>query len=169
MNCVTESEIDEWLRERSIPKDPYRGDSEPAFYLQFHAPATHRRMDALVRHYYDQMIPESESLVHMTDWGGYEQSEMVAIAGIRSSCGEGRMLIDAPGHILTSGEKDMGISLFSLSASFAWSSYLYSPQHRSTLYNWEGELFDFWTNSEQAMSEMKLVLKQLDLAETSQT
>jgi hypothetical protein len=31
---------------------------------------------------------------------------MIAIAGIRSSRGEDRMLIDAPGHILSSGEKD---------------------------------------------------------------
>ena len=168
MKCVTDSEIDDWLRQQSIHTDPYHGDSSPAFYLQFHAPSNHRRIDAFARHYYERIVPEADSLIHMTDWGLYQQSEMIAIVGIRSSRGEDRMLIDAPGHILPSGEKEIGISLFSLSASFAWSSYLYSARDHSTLFSWEGEIFDFWTDSEQVVTEMKLMLKQFDLPETNQ-
>ena len=167
MKCITESQIDDWLHQRSIRKDPYHGDASPAFYLQFYAPTNHRRIDAFVRHYYDRVVPEADSLIRMTDWGLYQQSEMIAIVGIRSSRAEDRMLIDAPGHILPAGEKEIGISLFSLSASFAWSSYLYSPLDHSTLFNWEGEIFDFWTDSEQAVSEMKLMLNQFDLIETN--
>ncbi len=167
MKCVTDSEIDDWLRQRSIHKDPYHGESSPAFYLQFYAPTNHRRVDAFTRHYYERIIPDSDSLIHMTDWGLYQQSEMIAIAGIRSSRQEDRMLIDAPGHILTSAQNEIGISLFSLSASFAWSSYLYSAQGHSILFNWEGEVFDFWTDNEQVMSEMELILKQFDLTETN--
>ena len=167
MKCITESQIDDWLHQRSIRKDPYHGDASPAFYLQFYAPTNHRRIDAFVRHYYDRVVPEADSLIRMTDWGLYQQSEMIAIVGIRSSRAEDRMLIDAPGHILPAGEKEIGISLFSLSASFAWSSYLYSPRDHSTLFNWEGEIFDFWTDSEQAVSEMKLMLNQFDLIETN--
>ena len=92
---------------------------------------------------------------------------MIAIDDIRSSREEDRMLIDAPGHILTSGQKEIGISLFSLSVSFAWSSYLYSAQKHSTLFNWEGDVFDFWTDSEQALEEMRLMLNQFDLTETN--
>jgi hypothetical protein len=167
MKCITESQIDDWLHQRSIRKDPYYGDASPAFYLQFYAPANHRRIDAFVRHYYDRIVPEVDSLIHMTDWELYHESEMIAIVGIRSSRGEDRMLIDVPGHILPSREKEIGVSLFSLSASFAWSSYLYSPRGHSTLFNWEGEIFDFWTDSEQAVSEMRLMLTQFDLTETN--
>ena len=78
------------------------------------------------------------------------------------------MLIDSPGHIITPSEKKIGISLFALSASFAWSSYIYSPHHRSTLYNWEGEVFDYWTDSAEVVSEVKLILEQFDLSETNQ-
>ena len=166
MKCITESQIDDWLQQRSIHKDPYHCDASPAFYLQFYAPTNHRSVDAFVRHYYDLIVPEVDSLIHMTDWGLYQQSEMIAIVGIRSSRGEDRMLIDAPGHILPSGEKEIGVSLFSLSTSFAWSSYLYSPRNHSTLFNWEGEIFDFWSDSEQAVSEMRLILNQFDLTET---
>jgi len=167
MQCVTDSEIDEWLLERYIPRDPYFSDSSPALYLQFYAPKSYRQTDAFTRHYYERIVPESDSLVHMTDWALYEQSEMIAIVGIRASRGEDRMLIDAPGHIITPGQKEIGISLFSLATSFTWSSYLYSPQNHSTLFNWEGEIFDFWTDSEQALAEMRLILHQFDLAETT--
>ncbi len=168
MRCVTESEVTKWLSERSIPNAPYQGDATPRHYLQFFAPSTYRQQDALARHYYEQIIPDSDSLIHMRDWSLYQQSEMIAISGLRSSCGEDRMLIDSPGHTLAPSEKEIGISLFALSTSFAWSSYVYSPHHCSTLYNWEGEIFDFWTDSAEAVSEMKVILKQFDLPETNQ-
>ncbi len=166
MKCITESQIDEWLGQRSIHKDPYHGNASPTLYLQFYAPTNHGRIDAFVRYYYNFIVPEVDSLIQMTDWGTYEQSEMIAIEGIRSNCGEDRMLIDAPGHILQFGEKEIGISLFSLSASFAWSSYLYSPRDHSTLFNWEGEIFDFWTDSVHALSMIRIMLNQFDLTLT---
>ncbi len=166
MKCVTNSEIDDWLSQRSIHKDPYHGESSPAFYLQFYAPRNHRTIDAFTRHYYERIIPDSDALVHMTDWGLYQQSEMNQILGIRSSRDKNRLLIDAPGHIVSSAEREIGISLFSLTASFAWSSYLYSAQNHSTLFNWEGEIFDFWTDSERVVTAMKLMLHQFDLVET---
>ena len=167
MKCITESQINEWLGQRSIHKDSYHGDASPSFYLQFYAPTNHRRIVAFVRYYYDRIVPEVDSLIHLTDWGLYQQSEMIAIAGIRSSRGEDRLVIDAPGHIFSSAEKEIGISLFSLSASFDWSSYLYSPRNHSTLFNWEGEIFDFWSDSELAVSEMRLMLNQFDLTESN--
>jgi hypothetical protein len=168
MQCITDSEITDWLRERSIPKDPYRDDVAPRFYLQFHAPTKDRTIDAFSRHYFERILPAAESLIHLTDWGLYQQSEMIAISGIRASQGEHRMLIDSPGHLLTPSEHEIGVSLFSLSGSFAWSSYIYSPHHRSTLHNWEGEIFDFWTDREEVISDVKLILEQFDLPGTNQ-
>lgn len=167
MQCITESQIDEWLDQRSIQKDPYHGNASPQFYIQFYPPTTHGSIDAFVRYYYELIETETDSLIHMTDWSTYKQSEMIAISGIRSGCGEDRMLINAPGHIVHPGEKEIGIALFSLSASFGWSSYLYSPQDHSTLFNWEGEIFDFWTNSVQSMSLMRVILHHFNLTETS--
>lgn len=167
MQCATESEIDNWLNERAIPKDPYYGEAAPEFYLQFHAPPKYRWLDAFTRHYYERIIPESESLIHITDCALYQPSEMIAITGIRRSRGEDRLLIEVPGHSLILEEVELGISLFSLAASFAWSSYLYSPANRSTLHNWEGEIFDFWTDSKQCLAEMGVILREFDLEETT--
>jgi hypothetical protein len=167
MKCIDENQIAEWLHQRSIHKDPYHGDAAPAFYLQFYAPKGNSLIDGLIRHYYDQILHRADSMIHMTDWETIEQSQMMTISKIRSSHGEERCLIDAPGHILTWKEKELGISLFHLSASFGWSSYLYSPQDHSTLFNWEGEIFDFWTDRIDAITEMKLMLHHWDLTETS--
>ena len=92
---------------------------------------------------------------------------MITVLGIRSSRGEDRILIDAPGHILPAPEEEIGVSLFGLLTSFGWSSYLYSATSDTTLLNWEGEIFDFWTNFQQDFDEMKLMLKQFNLAQTS--
>jgi hypothetical protein len=168
MRCLTDKEVSEWLLEHSVPEDPYRGESSPAYYVQFYAPSAHRHLDAFVRNYHSLIIPDSESMIHMTDWGLYQPSQMIAIMGIRSSSDENRRLIHAPGHLLAPEEAETGVALFSLSASFAWSSYLYCPKQRSTLYNWEGDIFDFWTDCDATMEEMRLLLARSELAETTQ-
>ena len=167
MHCVSGSQVSDWLSERSIPMDPYHGSVAPRYYLQFYAPARHAQLDALARHYYGRIIPNSDSLVHMTDWSAYQESEMIAMKGIRFERGEERPVIEAPGHILPPAENETGIALFGLSAAFGWSAYLYSPMDHSIFFNWEGEILDFWTESKSALAEMKLILKEFNLAETS--
>ena len=168
MKCVTENEIQTWLESRSIPKQRYQSSSAPEFYLQFYAPQNHTKLDAFIREYYRLIVLNCDSLVQITDWSLYQQSEMIAVDGIRSSHGEDRTLIDAPGHSLGPNEAEIGISLFSLSASYGWSSYLYASLNHSTLYNWEGDIFDFWTDSEEMLQEMNLILKQFELSETTE-
>ena len=166
MRCVTDSQIFDWLSERSISIDPYHGAVTPRYYLQFYAPARHSELDALARHYYGRIIPDLDSLVHLTDWSAYQESEMITMKGIRSGRGEERPIIEAPGHILPPGDSETGVALFGLSVAFGWSAYLYSSMDRSSLYNWEGEILDFWTESKLAFNEMKLILKKFNLSET---
>lgn len=163
MQCLTEPEASAWLRQRTIPEDPYHRDERPPFYLQFHAPSPHRHTDAWVRQYWKRIIPGADAMVYMTDWGLYEQSEMIAVMGIRNSQGESRPLIEAPAHAVTAEACETGIGLFSLAVSFEWSSYLYSPMNRSTLYNWEGDILDFWTDSEEALAEMRRLVEEFGL------
>lgn len=164
---MTESEIDEWLLVRSLPKDPYHQKIGPDDYVQFSAPSSHQRLDAFIRQCFAIFVSESESLIRMTDWSLYQPSDMIAIDAIRSSQREFRLLIDAPGRHLAPEESELGIALFRLSALFGWSSYLYAPATRSVLLNWEGELFDFWTESEAKLMDMKAIMKQYDLHETN--
>jgi len=166
MQCLANNEVSEWLRQHAIQEDPYHLGHAPAYYLQFHAPQQHRQLDAFTRHYYARIISGSASLLHVTDWCLYKPSEMIAIAGIRSSNGEVRLLIEAPGHEIEPSETETGIALFSLCGSFAWTAYLYSPQARTTLYCWEGGIFDFWTDSGEMLAEMRSIVSEFSLSLT---
>ncbi len=166
MHCTTNKEVSDWLSNHSLPEDPYRQGSQAEHYLQFHSPSTHCKLDAFARRYYANIIPHGESLIHMSDWSPYELSQIITMEGIRAAQSERRNLIDAPGHHLSPAESEIGVALFSLSTSFEWSSYIYCPKHRSTLYNWEGEIFDFWTDSDSALQELKMMLEDFELSET---
>ena len=167
MRCLTTIEISDWLSRMEVPEDPYWGEPNSMHYLQFYAPPEHRRVEAFSRMFYQQIIPNSELLIHITDWVFYTPSEMLVIDAVRGSHNESRRLIDAPGHLVDQSESDLGIALFSLSASYAWKSYLYSPHLRTTLYNWDGEIFDFWTNGNQEYLAMKSLLSQFSFTETT--
>lgn len=65
--------------------------------------------------------------------------------------------------LIKAAKPQTGISLFSLSIAFEWSTCLYSPVNRSTLYNWEGEILDFWTDSEEALAEMRRLVEEFGL------
>lgn len=167
MQCLTDNEVSQWLRERKIPEAPYHQGSSPGYHLQFHVPKSHRAKDTFIRNYFSLLICNSETLVHITDWGLYTESEMIPVLGIRALHSESRNLIDAPGHSLESDETEAGIALMTLTASFAWSSYLYCPRNHATLYNWEGDILDFWTDNFAQISIMKTLLSDFELNETS--
>lgn len=166
MHCLTESEISQWLQQRGIVGDTYHQSHSTGHYLQFYAPKNHRTVSAFLRNYGELITGGSEGLVHITDWSLYTQSEMIPIMGIRSLHDEKRWLIDAPGHCLASNEMDVAVSLVVLTTAFAWSTYWYCPASRSTLYNWEGDIFDFWTDDPAMMEIMKKLILDFDLHET---
>ncbi len=168
MRCLTHSECSEWLVSRSIAEDPYRSGSSVGYYLQFYAPAHHSQVDAFARSCFERVIPDETFLIQVTDWSLYRESEMIPILGIRRNSGECRPLIESPGHLLESSERELGVALFGLPASFGWSSYVYGFPSGSTIYNWEGEIYDFWTDSRAVFNAMKIILQEFDLNQTTE-
>ena len=151
-----------------VPEDPYRSRGGSGHYLQFCAPPEHRRTEAFIRMFCHEIVPDSQLLIHITDWVFYTPSEMLVMDALRGSHNEGRRLIDAPGHLVDRSESDLGIAIFSLSTSFAWKSYLYSPHLRTTLYNWDGEVFDFWTSGIQEYRTMQSLLSRFAFTKTTE-
>ena len=165
MQCLTDQETYRWLENKSIPIDPYSGNSPQKLYLQFKAPQTHRVIDSFARCYYLQILEKSDYLLHMTDWAHYQPSDMLTMTAIREKYGEKRRLIDAPGYLVDPKHTELSISLFGLSVSFQWNCYLYSTKEQTTLLNWEGEIFDFWTNCQNTKSIMLDIIQAFGLQE----
>ena len=58
-----------------------------------------------------------------------------------------------------------GCVIFALTTCFKWKCYAYGTQARMTLYNWEGEIFDFWTNSETKKEQFRSIMQEFKLEE----
>jgi hypothetical protein len=68
---------------------------------------------------------------------------MAVVSQIRKASGEDRWLIETPGHVFESRERDLLIGMMSLVAAYGWTGYVYFD-HGLTLLLWEGELMDVW-------------------------
>jgi hypothetical protein len=85
---------------------------------------------------------------------------------VRTTHGERRPLIDAAGHLFPTDEKDDLVGLFSLTVAYYWSAYLYFPSSKTTLFNWEGEIFDFWTDDPNCYAKLLELQKSFHLKKT---
>ena len=144
MKCLTQQEIGKWLAERQVTPSPYGRVKSPAHYRQFRVPQRPLVNFAFIRQFLK--LTDCEVLVHLTDWPTYEPAEMAVVTAIRHEWNESRNLIDASGHLFQSSQSELAIALFGLSGNFEWNAYLYLPNNLATLHNWEGELYDFWSD-----------------------
>jgi hypothetical protein len=166
MNCINVQEQETWLKDQKMQGQPYGSDNAPKHYIQFYAPKHLRAVEAFAHNLTDLYFPSNKALLSITDWALYQPYEMRLFDCVRSIHGEKRWLIDAPGHLFSTSEKDDLIGLFSLSVAFEWTSYIYFPDARVTLLNWEGVIFDFWTDDSKQLIAVSELLKSFSLEHT---
>lgn len=165
MRCLTISEISEWLTRHGITSDPYDHPEPPsAHYAQIKVPGVYLRVEAFMRQYLAIVSPNRDLLLHIMDWETHT-SGMIVIDSMRAHHGESRNQIDAPGHLFGPTETEHAIAMFSLCASFGWQCYLYSTEDQSTLLNWEGEIFDFWTGIPESLAKFQKLAKTFGFSE----
>ena len=161
MRCLDQSEITRWLTERQVTPEPYGKSDSPTHYLQFKFPSRPLANAAFIRCFL--ALNEGEILVHVTDWPTYEPSEMAVVDSLRKASGESRRLIDAAGHLFSADESELAIALFGHTGNFEWNAYLYRPNDFATLYNWEGELHDFWSADADTYAALTNLVDDFDL------
>jgi hypothetical protein len=170
MQTLGDTEIKTWLRDRGLTAIlDHSSESSNQLYLQFRAPVAHRHTEAFIRCLLEMTMPCANALIHISDWPLYQPSEMLTIQALRATCGENRRLIDSPWHVIPSTEAELGISLFSLTVSYQWNAWLYLQNGATTLYNWEGELFDFWTTDRETYTKLANLVRDFNLATTTQS
>lgn len=162
MRCLDQSEITQWLTERQVTPEPYGRSDLPTHYRQFELPSRPLANAAFVRRFL--AMSNDEILVHITDWSTYEPAEMAVVDSLRKASGESRHLIDAPGHLFPADESELAIALFGHAGNFEWNAYLYRPNDFATLYNWEGELYDFWSADAKTHAALTSLADEFGLA-----
>ncbi|MBX3416568.1 MAG: hypothetical protein KF851_03115 [Pirellulaceae bacterium] len=162
MKCMTLNEISQWQSEHCVTPEPYGNPRLPRHYLQFRVPNAPLSNAEFLRQYF--RIVNAEKLVHITDWPLYRPSEMLVMNSLRGLAIESRFLIDAPGHLFAPDEIEFAVALYGKACRFQWNAYLYLPNDRATLYNWEGELFDFWTNDASIFEALNELVCEFELS-----
>lgn len=164
MQCLTQPQCSEWLRQHQIIEEPYRKEeAHRAFRLQFETPEKRGALSALVRRLFGTFGEFNGALVVFSDWPLYEPDEMAIITGLRRGHGDRRHLIDAPGHLFGKQEEAEAIGHCYLSILFGWSAYLYLPSGAVTIQFWEGDLVDVWTGDAQLEGAIRELVTQFHL------
>jgi len=162
MKCLTQQEIARWLTEQCVTPSPYGSAKSPTHYLQFKFPKGPVANTSFIRQFLK--LTSGDILVHVTDWPTYKRAEMAVVNALRHEWGESRNLIDAPGHLFPANESGLATALFGHTGNFAWNAYLYLPGDLATLYNWEGELYDFWSNDAATQLALERLTGEFGLA-----
>lgn len=165
MKGLTDREISGWLQSHGLIEDPYLRGREPAYRVVGRASGIYARMEGFLEVICDQLMSEGDLLIHITDSFSPRESRNYIASAVRQKAGELRSIEDAPGMLVNRSEVDHAVAQFALCCCFGWKSYLYGTRDRMTLYNWEGEIFDFWTDSEQKRDEFRRIMKNFELEE----
>lgn len=133
IDCVT------WCPERAYPTwettDHHGASQRPAgfHFVPIKIPASSTVKVWLAGVLHDLVTPAPETLLWIPVWGVFAQ-HMPLFARLRAALGESRPLIEIPGHLLSSGDRDDAISLILVALEFSWDLHLVSSAGRDAVY-----------------------------------
>jgi hypothetical protein len=162
MHCFTPTECSKWLQEHSIFESPY-GNRFQEMRFQIEPPRNPRSLIQFTRGLFDTFGEFPGALLQFIDWNTHNADETAMIDSLRRGHGEKRWLIDAPGHLFASHEIAEAIGHCYLTTIFDWSAYLYPASGIATVYFWEGDLIDFWSNDDLFTRKIEDLVKNYDL------
>jgi hypothetical protein len=140
MRFLTPTDWQAWCSEREVPLRevgwirpyisanhfsvvdvPYRSDSGAKV--------------SLARFLFSLVAPEPETLLLLDDWAVWPSSQhMPLFTRFREALGEGRPLIETPGHLVAASDSDDAVSIIATSLLFIWDCYGISSSGRDAFY-----------------------------------
>jgi hypothetical protein len=143
MKCFTNTECLEWLESHRIEGVSAEGWPEVVgdYEVLFAAPRDARAQGLLARDLVAWVGEFEAALFWLSDWPFYKADEMAIISGLRRAHGEHRKLLDAPGHLFASGEREELTGWVSLMMSFGWDGHLFPFPFRGSMFQTSHEDF----------------------------
>lgn len=167
MHLLETTQQARWLAERNLPVEPYeKGSYDLEFYLQFHVPKSFRGIEYFTKGVIECAGKGGQLLVTVTDTVMAEPFETRLFERLRTPNMESKRLIDQPAHLFDHEEDEDVIAMFSLTVALEWKAYLHFPASRSVLYNWEGEIFDFWSADYEVFKNLSQLVQAFELKKT---
>ena len=167
MRILPLTEQARWLAAHALPTEPYeRGGEVFKFFLQFHAPKTLASIECFTKALLDYAGVGGDVMMTVIDTEApYDYDERL-FDKLRFPVGEPKTIVEAPAHLFSTDELDDLVPMFGLTVAWQWEAYLHMPHTRTVLLNWEGEVFDFWTDDRSVFAGVSEMLKTFGLSET---
>ena len=166
MPCLTEKGLNKWLSSRGhaiSESDPNWPRAEPV--MQFYAPKTYQGTQCLVDTVLREVFEEGETLIVIDYAEPFDDCDQVIMEAMAKFL-EGRhynYFELPPNHFpsfkFKKSEWSRAVALFTLLSTFGWNCFLYGSNNQLTLFNWEGEIYDFWTDSEVKRKNMNRIIR----------
>lgn len=169
MKILGREEVSAWLAKHSQIEDPFEGPVDPPFRVPFKSPMSFRSCECFVRAFLNQIVEQGEILVVVADASPAEPCHELLSNAVRTSIGERRGISDAPGYLIGFPEREQAVAIFSLMVSFAWKCYLYADHRQIVLYNWEGTIFDMWSDAPKTLQDTTVLIRNFGLEVVSET
>jgi hypothetical protein len=140
-------------------KRPYATSTAP--FVQFWIRKSEGDLAAIAKGIIEILDADDEVLLVADDWGLYREEEMEQILEIRRGMGETRSVIDAPGHEMKRDDENYRQKLiqFFLSAETGWSAYVYAFPSKTTLFFWERDIIDLWSQRRGTVEKFESFLE----------
>jgi len=167
MRVLTPGECRTWLlSECSIEvQDPfhYRKPEDSTAILS--CPRESGRKRSLSRELIYRMGPFSSVLLWMTDWPFAQEDEMAIVTALRRSHGYRTPLIEAPGHIFESSEREEFAGWMTLMLWFEWDAHVFpSPFSGTVLHTSHHDEVRVTSSRKEPLAELDEAARRLGLA-----
>jgi len=161
MKFLTYPQCAEWCSQRGFPTSQKEGyivgpdpDLRPCdfHFAEFKPPSDSGRKVWLARFLYSLLQPSPE-VIWLGDWAVWPSSQHTPLfTRFREAFGEGRPLIEAPGHLLTSQEADDAISIIATSLLFFLNCNILSSSGRDAVFLSHDE-FGWFASRDSSIAE----------------
>lgn len=156
-----------WLRAHELPADPYESGGDTfKYYLQFHPPKHLAGIECFTGALIGCAAAGGEAMLTVMDTEcPYDYDERLFDRLRFPAAGPGT-IHEAPAHLFGADELQDLIPMFGLTAAWQWETYLHMPGTRTILLNWEGDVFDLWTDDPSVFVAVSEMLRGFGLSET---
>ncbi len=143
MRFLTPAECVYWCEEHGYPAGHRAGHTVPIAdkrpigfnFAEFSIPADSGAKAAFAKFLVSLIKPTPEALLWLDEWSVWPSSQhMPLFTRFRAAFGEGRPLIDAPGHLISSSELDDATSILVVALEFVWDCHLFSASGHEAVF-----------------------------------
>ena len=161
---ITATECTKWLHDHNMVESPYGLKENKSKYCDQYKITKREEFSSEI---IEQMGSFKDGLLvfmdwnfyHPEDWKYYKPYELPFIEMVHTTTSKQNPSFDkGSGFLYADDQRIELISHIKLSIELGWSVYLYPDSATTTLFFWEGELMDVWSDSKIIFSNLKKLL-----------